>query len=64
MKLYKTTYNNDGVINSTWTGSADAASKDRTALKSQHRGSKPTTETHDVPTDKTGLLGWLNKHAA
>lgn len=70
MKLYKTSYKilaNDILgpypQRHVWEGSADAASKGRTALKAAHSGCKPTTETHDVPTDKTGLLDWLNKHA-
>ena len=62
MKLYKTTYNTDGIINSTWSGSADEASKGRTALKAAHPGCKPTTEQHDVSTAKAGLLAWLNEH--
>ena len=65
MKLYKTTYTpaDFTVAMPTWCGSADEASKGRTALKKDHPGCKPTTETHDVPTDKVGLLGWLNKNA-
>lgn len=70
MKLYKTSYkiiafdpSDPHTQRHVWEGSADAASKGRTALKAEHNGCKPTTETHDVPTDKTGLLDWLNKHA-
>ena len=71
MKLYKTTYTTDVVDTSgkfitaaIWDGSADAASKQRTALKNTHKGCKPTSEAVDIDTNKTGLLAWLNTHAA
>ena len=69
MKLYKTKYTinaedeGGGTLVSTWAGSADEASKGRTALKAAHPGCKPTTEPFDVPADKTGLLAWLNTNA-
>lgn len=64
MQLYKTTAT-DGHIDSlprySWQGSADAASKARTALKKD--GMRATSEFTNVPTDKAGLLDWLNENA-
>ena len=54
MLLYKTT-TTDGV---SFQGSQTEASKARSALKTQ--GFKPETQTIEVPTNKAGLLEWLN----
>jgi hypothetical protein len=70
MKLYKTTSNTDAVgpngkyiQKRAYDASADAASKRRTALKQEDRNSKPESDTIEVPTDKVGLLAWLNTNA-
>lgn len=66
MKLYRTTYTDIDTTTDTWTtktvwhGSADAASKNRTALKAADKLSKPSTDTVEIPTNKEGLLAWLN----
>jgi hypothetical protein len=67
MQLYKTTYlstdelNLDGtkVPYAQWHGSADAASKGRTALKQTDRHCDPKTEPVDVPMSKAALLTFL-----
>ena len=69
MKLYKTTAVNlstDPAVAHTrkaqWTGSQAEASKSRAAMKKD--GLKEiTTADVDVPTDKAGLLAWLNTNA-
>ena len=62
MKLYKTTYTDDGAdstLRRSWTGSLDAAGKDRKRLKIDGMREIKTDEVN-VPTDKTGLLAFLN----
>lgn len=63
MKLYKTiAIAKDGVGDDrfTWQASGDAASKARTAAKSA--GFKATSEVVEIPTNKEGLLAWLNEN--
>lgn len=61
MQLYKTIVGDDGDTIVSWQSSADAASKARTALKAEGFV-KPSTEAINVPTDKIGLLAWLNEN--
>ena len=69
MLLYKTTYqiDRDGgseLENVTvWGGSQTESSKQRTAAKDV-AFKKPITATVDVPTNKAGLIAWLNLNAA
>ena len=64
MLLYKTTFaNEDGAVVTSYQGSQTESSKARTAIKADGYG-KPTTQTIEVPTNKTGLLEWLNANAA
>lgn len=64
MLLYKTTYTDpkpemdDLATVVIWGGSLTEASKARSGAKS--RGFKPETQTVEVPTNKAGLLEWLN----
>ena len=68
MRIYKTTYKTSTILPDgrrackiKWHSSGDAASKARTAIKAEDKTAEPTTEEVDVPTDKTGLLEFLNK---
>ena len=65
MKLYKTTAPFDPTdleLNQvSWQGSADAASKQRTTYKAEG-AKKPTSEAVEIPTNKEGLLTWLNEN--
>jgi hypothetical protein len=66
MNLYRTTYTDDERPNlplSDWSGSQAEASKDRKRLKAEGMRKIETTE-EVVPTDKKGLLAWLNKNCA
>lgn len=67
MLLYKTTYpigNDDGSVETTitkWGGSQTEATKHRVEGKSKCAAyRKPETQTIEVPTNKAGLLEWLN----
>ena len=65
MKLYCTTTSFPDNVGRTikhryWDGSAADASKRRTTLKTEIKGSKPETVQVDVPTDKSGLLAYIN----
>jgi len=70
MLLYKTTYSVDtsedgtAFVNITkWAGSKTEATKHRVEGKSvAHK--KPETQTVEVPTNKAGLLAWLNANVA
>ena len=62
MLLYKTTATTafpDAICKVSFQGSQTEASKARTALKAEGCG-KPTSQTIEVPTNKAGLLEWLN----
>lgn len=63
MNLYKTTATGPVSTETKWAGSQAGASADRVALK-KSTGSKAATEEVDVPTNKVGLLAFLNKEAA
>lgn len=64
MKLYKTTSTDlHGAKFTKWAGSLAGATADRGALK-ETSGVKGKTIDVDVPTDKVGLLAWLNKEAS
>ena len=59
MLLYKTTYaNEDGATITSFQGSQTESSKARSAAKALKF--KPETQTIEVPTNKSGLLEWLN----
>ena len=68
MKLYKTTYIDDGAKSAydehkeIWHGTQADASKARKVLKIEGMREIATDET-DVPTDKAGLLAFLNSRA-
>jgi hypothetical protein len=60
MKLYKTTGEQDKVVTKTvWSGSLADASKARVAMKAEKLTNVGTAEV-EVPTDKQGLLKYLN----
>lgn len=60
MKLYKTTATNDPKAH--WAGSQAEAAGQRKALnQAGHKRDSITTDEVDVPTDKKGLLEFLNK---
>lgn len=59
MLLYKTsTPGKKDNVAFTWGGSQTEATKHRVAAKAM--GFKPETQTVEVPTNKAGLLEWLN----
>ena len=63
MKLYKITGKlNETATTSVWAGSQDAAGKARKALMSEHDLSRSeiTTDEVEVPTNKAGLIDFLN----
>lgn len=63
MKLYKTTVVNeaDSWQGISWQGTqADAASVRKKAMDDGAKRKDVTTEDVEVPTDKAGLLAWLN----
>lgn len=66
MRLYKTTFIDDekgeGVTCATWSGTQTDAGKDRKSMKQQGMRNVATEEV-DVPTDKQGLLAFLNQWA-
>ena len=63
MKFYRTHIQTGADSYQTkWAGSLAGATADRMALKTP--GAKPVTEEIDIPTDKVGLLAWLNKEAS
>jgi hypothetical protein len=59
MNLYKTTAEGLESTETKWAGSLAGASADRVALK-KSTGSKAETVEVDVPTNKVGLLAFLN----
>ena len=65
MKLYKTTYIDDGQLTNrnecaSWDGTQTDAAKTRRQLKTDGMRNIETTDT-DVLTDKANLLAFLNK---
>ena len=61
MKFYKTTAVNkldELATATTWQASQSDAGAARAAGRKE--GHKVDTKTMDIPTDKQGLLGWLN----
>ncbi len=58
MRLYQTTGEN-GSVESNWAGSQADASKHRVAMKKDGLTNVQTAE-QEIPTDKAGLLEWLN----
>ena len=62
MKIYRTTVLNTHGARTfgEWHSSADGASKYRTAMKKADRTCDPQTTEHDVKTDRTSLLSFLN----
>ena len=65
MRLYEIKYeNSEGEVRREFAGSDSDASKRSTELKKTNVAvNKPTREAVDVPTDKQGLIGWLNENA-
>ena len=62
MKLYKTSTPFDPAGNQvSWQSSADTASKQRTVYKAEG-AKKPISEAVEIPTNKEGLLAWLNEN--
>lgn len=63
MKLHKISYIKDGEPRQQFASSDSDASKMCTELKKDNRVTeKPTRAAVDIPTDKTGLLAYLNAH--
>lgn len=63
MKIHRIKYSKDGVVRMKYAASDAEASKIGTALKNEGIEGKPYREPIDVPTDKTGLIAFLNEHA-
>jgi hypothetical protein len=62
MRFYKTEGDSrEGFTLVKWSGSQAAAASDRRALKEDGRIIVETTAI-EVPTDKPGLLAWLNEN--
>jgi hypothetical protein len=60
MKLYKVTARNE---KTNWVGSqADAAKARKTFTDAGYKRAEIDTDEHDIPTNKEGLLGWLNEN--
>lgn len=71
MKLYKITAKNTGGLNDTpdsethWVGSlAEASGKRKQLVSEGFKRADLTTDEVEVPTDKKGLLGFLNTGGA
>lgn len=66
MRLYAIKYENkDGEVKRRFAGSDSDASKLATKLKADGEAkAKPVREQIDVPTDKIGLINWLNANAS
>lgn len=66
MRLYRTTVKSHPDVQGPrphWVGSQAEASKYRASLTSSGvKRADITTDEIDVPTDKRGLLEWLNNH--
>lgn len=60
MQIYRTTADTESHSLQSWQGSLSDASKARTAYKAQ--GYRSTSEPVEVPTNKAGLLAWLNEN--
>lgn len=65
MRLYEVKYENkDGQVVRRFASSDGEASKLSTKLKADGEAkAKPVREQIEIPTDKVGLLDWLNKNA-
>jgi len=60
MKLYKITARNEAT---TWAGSQTEAAKARKEfMELGYKRADLDTQDIDIPTDKVGLLNWLNKN--
>ena len=63
MKLYRTSTTNGSKAR--WAGSLSEAAGQRKELnQAGHKRDTISTDEVDVPTDKKGLLGWLNEQGA
>ena len=63
MNLYKTTgEKEDGAVTTLWSGTLADAGKDRAMLKKTNNKGVGTEDV-DVPTNKPGLIAWLNDNA-
>lgn len=66
MRLHRITYSAEGVPRQEFAGSDTDASKRCTEIKktmSSVLDDKPERAPVDIPTDKAGLLAWLNTNA-
>lgn len=64
MRIHRINYVQSGVKHQEFASSDAEASKRCTALKmATGVTEKPTRKPVDVPTDKAGLIEWLNQHA-
>lgn len=65
MRLYEIKYeNSEGEVRREFASSDGEASKRSTALKASNVAmKKPSREAVEIPTDKAGLIGWLNQNA-
>ena len=63
MKLYRVIGNSDKQKKVIWAGSQSDAAKARKELIAQgFKRAELITEDVDIPTDKVGLLNWLNEN--
>lgn len=62
MKFYVTRYTHNGAKRLTWQGTQEAAKQTRTGLAAVPTYMDISTIEFDVPTDKQGLLDFLNQY--
>lgn len=63
MNLHQIKYTKDGEARQEFSASEGAASKRSTELKKDKGVKVEGREPVEIPTDKTGLLAWLNTNA-
>lgn len=62
MKLYRVSSEDKGKLVTKWSGTQADSRKDKKAMKDNGNDFIEIEEV-DVPTDKAGLLKWLNENA-
>lgn len=64
MKFYVTRYHQDGAKRLSWQGTQEEAKAKRKDLQARHYDNIENVDTveFDVPTDKPGLLAFLNQY--
>lgn len=63
MKIYEVNWYFESHLQHAWFASKAEADKQVKEIRSQKCYGTPEVRIHDVPTDKKGLLRWLNAYA-